>query len=139
MTVPTIPHRPPRLAADVMRERATDFHDEMDRRRSVRMFSPDPVPRELVELAIMTASTAPSGAHRQPWRFALTGDPEIKRQVRLATEEEERINYEGGRMPAHWREALAPLGTDSVKEYLETVPWLVVLFEERHGYFADGS
>ncbi|MFN2486789.1 MAG: nitroreductase family protein [Acidimicrobiia bacterium] len=139
MTLPTIPYRPPRLAPKEMIERARGFYEEMNRRRSVRMFSSDPVPQELVELAILTASTAPSGAHRQPWRFVLTGNPDIKRQVRLAAEEEERSNYEGGRMPAHWREALAPLGTDSVKSYLESVPWLVVLFEERHGFFPDGS
>jgi len=139
MTIATIPYRPPRLTEEAMLERAWAIYEELDDRRSVRMFSADPVPRELVELAIMTASTAPSGAHRQPWRFVVTGDPDVKRLIRLAAEEEERINYEGGRMPAHWREALTPLGTDSDKPYLETVPWLVVLFEERHGYFPDGS
>ncbi|MGH8924380.1 MAG: nitroreductase family protein [Acidimicrobiia bacterium] len=139
MSIAAISYQPERLSPDLMTDRARDFCSEMDRRRSVRMFSTDPVPRELVELAVMTASTAPSGAHRQPWRFVMTSDPEIKHRVRLAAEEEERINYEGGRMPAHWREALAPLGTDAVKDYLDTVPWLVVLFEERHGYFPDGS
>lgn len=122
-----------------MRERALDLYEEMDRRRSVRMFAPDPVPLEVVELAIRTASTAPSGAHRQPWRFVVIGDPEVKRQIRQAAEIEEQANYEGGRMPAHWREAVAPLGTDANKSYLETAPWLVVLFEERHGYNPDGS
>ncbi|MGI8518324.1 MAG: nitroreductase family protein [Acidimicrobiia bacterium] len=122
MTIATIRYRAARLTEGAMLERARAFHDELDRRRSVRMFSGDPVPRELVELAIMTASTAPSGAHRQPWRFVVTGNPEVKRQVRLVAEEEERINYEGGRMPAHWREALVPLGTDSDKPYLERCP-----------------
>lgn len=122
-----------------MMARASNFYEEMDRRRSVRMFSEAPGTKGVVELAVMTASTAPSRAHRQPWRFVVIGRPEIKHRVRLAAEEEELINYEGGRTPAHWREALAPLGTDSVKTYLDTVPWLVVLFEERHGYFPDGS
>lgn len=134
-----IPYRPDRLDSGTQLERAEDFYTEMDRRRSVRFYSSDPVPRELVELAIQTASTAPSGAHRQPWRFVLTGDPDIKRQIREAAEEEERINYEGGRLPDHWREALEPLGTDWRKPFLETVPWIVVLFEERYGINSDGT
>ena len=98
-----------------------------------------PVERHLIETAIRTASTAPSGAHRQPWTFVVTGDLAIKREIRLAAEEEERKNYEGGRIPDDWREALAPLGTDSNKSYLETVPWIVVAFEQRYGYNPDGS
>jgi nitroreductase len=119
--------------------RGQDFYSELERRRSVRFFSDDPVPRELVELAIEAASTAPSGAHRQPWRFVITGDPDIKRQIREAAEEEERTNYEGGRLPEHWLEALEPLGTDWQKPFLETAPWIVVMFEERHGINPDGS
>lgn len=134
-----IPYSPERLDPGTQLARAEAFYAEMDTRRSVRFFSPDPVPRELVELAIQTASTAPSGAHRQPWRFVLTGDPEIKRRIREAAEAEERINYEGGRLPEHWREALEPLGTDWRKPFLETVPWIVVLFEERYGVNPDGS
>jgi len=119
--------------ADEIVQRARSFYEQMDRRRSVRMFSPDPVPIEAVELAIKAASTAPSGAHRQPWTFVLIGDPAIKRQIRVAAEEEERLNYEGGRLPPDWREALEPLGTDWHKDFLETVPWIVVLFEQRYG------
>jgi nitroreductase len=122
-----------------MRERAREFFGEMDARRSVRSFSPDPVPRELIELAIRTASTAPSGAHRQPWRFVAVDDPSLKHRIRIAAEREERITYEGGRMPTEWREALRPLGTDWHKPYLEVVPWLVVVFEEIHGVEPDGS
>ena len=103
------------------------------------MFSVDPVPRELIELAIMTGSSAPSGAHQQPWTFVAVGDPEVKRQIRIAAEEEERQSYEGGRMPAEWLTALAPLGTDWRKPFLETAPWIVVLFEQVHGRFPDGS
>ena len=122
-----------------MLEHGRRFQDEMDGRRSVRMFSADPVPRELIELAIMTGSTAPSGAHQQPWTFVAVGDPEVKRRIRIAAEEEERQSYEGGRMPAEWLAALAPLGTDWHKPFLETVPWIVVLFEQVHGWFPDGS
>lgn len=122
-----------RLDLQTQRERADAFFEEMNKRRSVRFFSDDPVPRDLVEQAIRTASTAPSGAHKQPWTFVLTGDPDIKRQIRVAAEEEERVNYEGGRLPEHWREDLEPLGTDWHKPFLETVPWIVVLFEQRYG------
>jgi nitroreductase len=127
-----------RLEAAVMRQRGEEFHELMERRRSVRMFSPDPVPRELVELAIRTAATAPSGAHRQPWTFVVTGDPATKRAVREAAEAEERRNYEEGRINDEWRSALAPLGTDWHKEFLEIAPWLVVVFEQRYGLGADG-
>lgn len=122
-----------------MLERGRRFQREMDGRRSVRMFSVDPVPRELIELAIMTGSSAPSGAHHQPWTFVAVGDPAVKRQIRIAAEEEERQSYEGGRMPAEWLTALAPLGTDWRKPFLEAAPWIVVLFEQVHGRFPDGS
>ena len=128
-----------RLNVDDQTNRADTFYEDMNRRRSVRYFSDDPVPRDLVEQAIRTASTAPSGAHRQPWRFVLIGDPEVKREIRIAAEEEEKENYEGGRLPEHWREALEPLGTDWHKEFLEIVPWIVVMFEERYGVNDDGS
>ena len=134
-----IPHEFERLQIEEQRARAESFYEEMSRRRSVRFFTDDPVPRDLIETAIRTASTAPSGAHRQPWTFVLTGDAAVKRQIREAAEEEERVNYEGGRLPQHWREALEPLGTDWHKEFLETVPWIVVLFEQRYGIDEDGE
>jgi len=136
---PFTPYRPPRIPEHEVAERAELFFELMDGRRSVRMFSDDPVPREAIEQAIATASTAPSGAHRQPWTFVLIGDPDVKRQIREAAEEEERTNYEGGRLPDDWRQALEPLGTDWHKEFLETVPWIVVLFEQRYGLDADGN
>ena len=111
---------------------------EADSRRSVRQFSDRAVPREAIELAIRTASTAPSGAHRQPWTFVLVGDPETKRAIRVAAEEEERENYLGGRMSEEWLEALAPLGTDWQKPFLEVVPWIVVVFEQRYGVGPEG-
>jgi iodotyrosine deiodinase len=115
------------------------LHAEADARRSVRHFSPEPVPREAIHWAIRTASTAPSGAHMQPWTFVVVGDPAKKRAIREAAEEEERKNYVGGRINPEWREALEPLGTDWRKPYLETAPWLVVLFEQRYGTRPDGS
>jgi nitroreductase len=121
-----------------MESRARAFLELMDQRRSVRHFSADPVPRKLIETAIRTASTAPSGAHRQPWKFVAVSDPEVKREIRIAAEAEERISYEGGRMPAEWIEALAPFGTNWSKPYLETAPWLVVVFEQTHGVAEDG-
>jgi iodotyrosine deiodinase len=134
-----IPHHFVRLSPKSQLRRAKDFYAEMDRRRSVRFFSDDAVPRHLIEQAIRTASTAPSGAHRQPWTFVVTGDPTVKRRIREAAEEEERINYEGARLPDHWRKALEPIGTDWHKEFLETVPWVVVLFEQRYGFDASGE
>lgn len=134
-----IPYAPIRPDAAEQERRGRSLYEEMDSRRSVRYFSDDPVPRVMVEQAIRTASTAPSGAHRQPWTFVLTGAADIKRQIREAAEEEEKVNYDGGRLPEHWREALAPLGTDWRKPFLETVPWIVVLFEQRYGIDQAGE
>ena len=119
-------------------ERAESFLAEMGRRRSVRHFSDRAVPRELVERAILTASTAPSGAHMQPWTFVAVSSAGLKRKIRQAAEEEERTSYDG-RMSDEWLEALAPLGTDWQKPFLETVPWVVVLFAQRYGLNDDGS
>lgn len=134
-----VPYRPERLPEAEMLRRAREHYEELDRRRSVRFFSPDPVPRELIEIAIRTASTAPSGAHRQPWRFVVVGDSAIKREIRIAAEAEEHESYLGGRMPPDWLEALAPLGTSWEKPYLEIVPWIVVVFEELYEARPDGS
>jgi len=134
-----IPYRPDRLSLEDMRGRARMFYDLMSRRRSVRAFSADPVPRDLIETAILTASTSPSGAHRQPWRFVAIDDPAVKREIRQAAEREERKNYLGGRMPPEWLEAVAPLGTDWRKPFLEVAPWLVVVFAEVHGVDAEGE
>ncbi len=127
------------FSVDQMRLRADDFHAEMGRRRSVRMLSDESVPFDLVERAIETASTAPSGAHHQPWRFVVTGDPYVKRQIREAAEAEERTNYEQGRINPEWRRELEPIGTDWHKEFLEIAPWIVVLFEERYGVTDAGE
>jgi len=139
MDYPTVPYRGLAVPDDDRLDRAQAVYDEMGRRRSVREFSDRPVPREMLDLAIRAASTAPSGAHMQPWTFVVTGDAEVKRQIRVAAEMEERENYEGGRLPPHWREDLAPLGTDWEKPFLETVPWIVVVFEQRFGTRPDGD
>ncbi|MCR9164676.1 MAG: nitroreductase family protein [Nannocystaceae bacterium] len=134
-----IPYQPERLSHEETLSRGRAFYASMDERRSVRFFTDAPVPREAIELAIKTASTAPSGAHRQPWTFVVISDPEIKKQIRIEAEEEERKSYEGGRMPPDWIEALAPLGTDWRKPYLETVPYIVVQFEQITGFDGDGN
>jgi iodotyrosine deiodinase len=95
--------------------------------------------RRSPELAIRAASTAPSGADLQPWTFVAVSDPMKKREIRIAAEREEHESYVGGRMPEEWLEALRPLGTDWRKPYLETVPWIVVVFEQIHGWRADGT
>lgn len=136
---PFIPYRPTRYPEPEMLERGRRFHEHMDLRRSVRFFSDEAVPRECVELAIRTANTAPSGAHQQPWKFILVGDPETRKRIREAAEAEERQNYEGGRLPPGWRQALAHLETGSGKGYLETVPWLVACFAEKYGVRPDGT
>ncbi len=109
-------------------EAARAFHDVMRRRRTVREFSDRPVSRETIEWIVRTAGTAPSGANKQPWRFVCVQDPEVKRQVRLAAEEEERAFY-AHRANEEWLEDLSPLGTDPDKGFLEVAPWLIVVFK----------
>jgi len=104
----------------------------MQRRRTVRDFSSDPVPFHLIESAIRTAATAPSGANQQPWKFVVVSDPEVKRKIRIAAEEEERDFY-AHRAPQEWLDALAPLGTDSHKPFLEDAPYLIVVFRVDYG------
>jgi iodotyrosine deiodinase len=122
---------------DEMLGRAAEFRALMGRRRTVRDFSDRPVPRQLIEDCVMTAATAPSGANQQPWTFACISNPAIKRKIRLAAEEEERAFY-AGRASPEWLEALAPLGTDENKPFLETAPWLIAIFGQRYGIGADG-
>lgn len=126
-----------RLAPDAMVERARLFYERMTRRRSVRHFSRDVPPRACIDYAVRTAGTAPSGAHRQPWRFAIVNDPDLKREIRCAAEREERDNYEH-RFPPEWLAALAPLGTSWEKPFLEDAPYLVVVFKESYGYTDRG-
>jgi nitroreductase len=134
--VERVPYLLPERSEAWMQSRADVLLAEMRTRRSCRDFSDRPVPRALIERLVAIAGTAPSGANRQPWRFVAVDDPAIKAEIRQAAEAEERRNYDR-RMPADWLEALEPLGTDASKPFLETAPWLVVLFrvdwEERDG------
>ena len=117
------------LPPEEMLSRAQDFHQQMDERRTTRHFSTREVPRELIELAIKTASTAPSGAHLQPWTFVAVANQELKSSIRDAAEIEELRTY-SKRMPEAWAELLRPLGTDHVKEHLTDAPWIIVLFRQ---------
>jgi len=124
---PLIPYEFTRLAEDEMFRRAGLLQATMESRRSCRHFSNEPVLPALIETLIAIAHTAPSGANRKPWRFVAVDDPQIKRAIRAAAEEEEERNYQQ-RFPVDWLEALEPLGTDQHKPFLEIAPWLVVLF-----------
>jgi len=124
--------------ADEMLRRARSFFETMSRRRTVRDFSDRSYPIEVVEQAVRTAGSAPSGAHKQPWHFVVVSDPATKRRIRKAAETEERRNY-GGRMPPDWIEDLEPLGTDWRKPFLTTCPYLVVVFAETYRRAPDGS
>lgn len=135
---PFTPYRRPPIDAAEVVWRASAFRRVLEARRTVRMFSDAPVPRQAIEDILAAASTAPSGAHRQPWTFVAVSDPLLKRKIREAAEEEERKNY-GGRMPPAWLEALLPFGTDADKPHLEEAPWIVVVFAEKHGVDADGE
>jgi nitroreductase len=117
--------------------RAADFRAEMQRRRTVREFSERPVPRRLIEDCLRTAMTAPSGANLQPWHFVVVTDPALKKQIREAAEEEERTFYQG-RAPQEWLDALASLGTDEHKPFLEVAPCLIAIFAQSYGLLPDG-
>ena len=129
------PQRPlqftPRLPEEML-ARAEQFRSLMQQRRSVRTFSSRPVPRELIEQAILAAGTAPSGAHREPWHFVAVNDPKIQSEIRRAAEKEERESYKR-RMSKEWLDALHPLGTDWNKPFLEMAPWLVICFAKNIG------
>jgi len=122
---------------DEMRQRVTDFYEEINRRRTVREFSDRPVPSDIIETALRAAGTAPSGANLQPWHFVVVSGAETKKKIRVAAEVEEREFYEH-RASAEWLEALRPLGTDSDKPFLETAPYLIAVFLQKFGELPDG-
>jgi nitroreductase len=128
----------PDLTEEEMLTRARTFRELVTRRRTVRDYSDRPVPREIIAACVQAAGQAPSGANMQPWHFEVVGDPVIKKQIRLAAEEEEKQFYEG-RASEEWLDALAPLGTDAEKPFLEVAPWLIVIFEQRYGLGPDGE
>lgn len=134
---PTIPYCRERMSRDGMLAAACAFRDTLRLRRTVRDFSAEPVPAEVIDLAIDAARSAPSGANLQPWTFVVVTDPQVKREIRVAAEKEEYENY-NGRMPEEWLRALAPLQTDWHKEFLEIAPLLIVVFKEDYGIAPDG-
>jgi|TARA_B110000263_G_scaffold79421_1_gene69395 iodotyrosine deiodinase len=117
------------LSKEDMSNQASDFFNLMNKRRTTRHFSKKEVPRELIEIAIKTAGTAPSGAHLQPWTFVAISNNDLKRKIRKAAEEEEKKTY-SERMPEAWAELLRPLGTDYVKEHITDAPWIIVIFRQ---------
>lgn len=129
-----------RMPVEESRARVRAFRETVARRRTVRDFSPEPVPLDIVDAAIAAAASAPSGANRQPWRFVVVRDPGVKRRIREAAEAEEQEFYKR-RAPAEWLEALAPLGTDWRKPFLETAPYLIVVFRQDYepARLADGT
>lgn len=128
----------PDYGAREMIERSRRFYEAVGKRRTCRYFSDEAVPREVIENALLAAGTAPSGANHQPWHFSVIGSPEAKAKIRAAAEKEERAFY-AGKAGKEWLEALAPLGTDEDKPYLETAPWSIVLFGQRRGGVFPGD
>lgn len=118
--------------------RSKDFYEYMDQRRSLRQFSDRPVPKEVIEHIIMTASSAPSGAHKQPWTFCVVSDPAVKKAIREAAEEEEYISY-NGRMSEEWLKDLEPFDTDWNKPFLEIAPWLIIVFKKAYDLDEEGK
>lgn len=120
-----------------MKQRAVDFRKHMQRRRTVRQFSDRPIPREIIEECLLTAGSAPNAANLQPWHFVVVGDPKVKHEIRVAAEQEEEEFYHR-RAPQDWLDALAVIGTDEYKPFLETAPYLIVVFGKHYSELADG-
>lgn len=126
-----------RYSVDEMKRRAAEFYSDMRTRRTVREFSLEPVPKQVIENCLRVAGTAPNGANMQPWHFVVVSDPAIKQKIRVAAEKEEREFYQH-KAPQEWLDALAPLGTNEHKPFLETAPYLIVIFAQTHGLLPDG-
>jgi iodotyrosine deiodinase len=133
-----IPYQSESFSEEEMKERSRAFYEAMDKRRSLRDFSDKPVAREVIENIILTASSAPSGAHKQPWTFCVVSDPDLKKAIRIAAEEEEYTNYHG-RMSEEWLEDLQPFGTDWQKPFLETAPYLIIVFKKAYELTPEGA
>jgi iodotyrosine deiodinase len=130
---PFVPYYSTRFSQEEVQARSTAYYEFMDDRRSVRDFSDEPVSKEVIQKLLMTAGTAPSGAHKQPWTFCAISDPVLKSRIRAAAEKEEFDSY-NGRMTPEWLEDLAPLGTDWRKPFLEDAPWLIIVFKRAFDY-----
>jgi len=126
------------LPVDQMLEKSQAFYEDVKRRRTVRDFSDKPVPKEIIENCIKAAGTAPSGANLQPWHFVVVSNPEIKKKIRIAAEEEEKEFY-SKRAPKEWLDVLEPLGTDESKQFLETAPYLIAIFYKSYDVLPDGN
>lgn len=135
---PFIPYRREMFSDEEMLERSEAFYKWADERRSVRDFSNKPVPRQVMENILMTASTAPSGAHKQPWTFCLISNKELKKRLRALAEEEEKKSYDG-RMSEEWLKDLEPLGTDWQKEFIDIAPWIVVVMKRAYELGENGA
>lgn len=145
---PFIAHHPIRYEEEEMIARSREFYEFMDKRRSIREFSDKPVPREVIENILKTASTAPSGAHKQPWTFCVVSNAELKSKIREMAEQEEYKSY-NGRMSEEWLRDLAPLGTDWVKEFIDIAPWVIIVMKrvyefgpnntKRNNYYVNES
>lgn len=125
-------------SSEEMTKRSNDFLNWMDCRRTCRDFSNQPIPKEVIQNIILSASTAPSGAHKQPWTFCVVSNPEIKKQIRIEAEKEEYESY-NGRMPEDWKKDLLPLQTDWKKEFLEIVPYLIIVFKKSYEIDEEGK
>ena len=132
-----IPYQRPIFSPEELIQKSEKFYTQMDERRTIRSFSDRPVPREVIENIIKTASTAPSGAHKQPWTFCAVANQELKQKIRAAAEEEEYRNYHG-RMSDSWLEDLLPFGTDWNKPFIEIAPWLIIVFRQIYD-LSDGE
>lgn len=132
-----ISHNPVAFSEEEMQMRSKEFYEFVNKRRSIREFSDKPIPFEVIQNIIMSASTAPSGAHKQPWTFCLISNKELKRKIREAAEKEEYDSY-NGRMSEEWLQDLLPFGTDWNKPFIETVPWIIVVFKRAFEY-VDGK
>ena len=135
---PFVQHTQNGFIEDVMKEKAFSFYNFMDERRSCRDFSNKPIAKEVIENIVLTASTAPSGAHKQPWTFCVVSDAEIKRQIRVEAEKEEYESY-NSRMPEEWKKDLLPLQTDWNKSFLEVAPYLIIVFKKSYDIDAEGN
>eukprot|EP00062_Callorhinchus_milii_P009698 gi/632953782/ref/XP_007892611.1/ PREDICTED: iodotyrosine dehalogenase 1 [Callorhinchus milii] len=138
ITAQHIPYSPKHYSEEEMMRRAKKFYELMNKRRSVRFFSDEPVPREVIDYVIRTAGTSPSGAHTEPWTFVVVQEPEMKRQVREIIEEEEEINYKK-RMGQTWVQDIQKMRTNWTKEYLEIAPYLILIFKQVYGNLPSGK
>jgi iodotyrosine deiodinase len=135
-TYPYIPYTKDSYPESEMLKRSKEFYQWMDKRRTVRDFSDTPIPKEVIENILLAASTAPSGAHKQPWTFCVVTNPDLKKQIRAAAEKEEYESY-NGRMTEEWLEDLAPLGTNWEKPFLEVAPALIIVFKRAYEFVAE--